>query len=101
MEFICSFVNELKQDKMLNEIIAYLDENFSVEKVTSMFDDEVLGLEENCDSEYDWYIKYHNGEAEYEVRRVIAQTIKIAFPNLDESIELHDVIREKYEFLDK
>ena len=86
---------------MLNEIIAYLDENFSEEKVTSMFDDEVLGLEENRDSEHDGYIKYRNGEAEYEVRRVIAQTIKIAFPNLDESIDLHDVIREKYEFLDK
>jgi hypothetical protein len=86
---------------MLNEIIAYLDENFSVEKVTSMFDNEVLGLEENCDSEYDWYIKYRNGEAEYEVRSVIAQTIKIAFPNLDESIDLDDIIREKYEFLDK
>jgi hypothetical protein len=91
---------------MLNEIIDFLDKNFSEEKVAEMFDEELLewvdaDWSDDYDSEYDWYIDHNNGEAEAEVIRSIIMFIKSAFPTIDESIDLDDVIREKYEILNK
>jgi hypothetical protein len=89
----------------MEEIVEYLKANYDEMKVAQMLDLEIVEwVDENWadyhDSEYDWYIDHMNGQAEDEIRSQIIKDIKNKFPNLDESIDLDDVVRELYELLD-
>ena len=91
----------------MDELLEFLEKNYSEEKVAEMFDEEVLNwIDEdweedgNYEIEYDWYIDFRNGEAEDEVISTIANAIREALPNLSPSIDIEDVLKERYEILD-
>ena len=94
----------LKQDVM-EELLNYLKENFTQEKVAEMLDEEILNWvapdwEEDYESEYDWYVDHNNKEAEDEVINQIIIEVKNALPNLPNEIDMYDVIKELYPDLD-
>ena len=89
----------------MDELLEFLEKNYSEEKVAEMFDEETLNWveedwNEDYETEYDWYIDFRNGEAEDEVISNITNDIRKALPNLSPAIDIKDVLKEKYEILD-
>ena len=89
----------------MDELLEFLEKNYSEEKVVEMFDEEILNWvkedwNEDYETEYDWYIDFRNGEAEDEVISNITNDIRKALPNLSPAIDIEDVLKEKYEILD-
>ena len=91
--------------KNLEDLILYLGENFTQEEVTEMLDEEIINWvdedwQEDYESEYDWYVDHNNKEAEDVVIEVIRKQVKKDLPDLDDTIDVYDVIKELYEDLD-
>jgi hypothetical protein len=89
----------------MKELLNYLKENFTEEKVAEMLDEEIVNWvdpdwEEDYESEYDWYVDHNNKEAEDEVINQIIIEVKNALPNLPNEIDMYDVIKELYPDLD-
>lgn len=89
----------------MQELLNYLKQNFSEQKVSEMLDEEILNWvdsdwEDDYESEYDWYVDHNNNEAEDEVVNQIMNEVKLALPNLPEEIDIFDVIKEVYPMLD-
>ena len=88
------------------EIIKYIDNNYNEDFIDDMIDDEIINWvddnwKDEYDSEYDWYIDHNNGEAEDVVRNDIINAITINIKNIPENIDLDQLIRNKYNQLDK
>jgi hypothetical protein len=89
--------------------MAKIKEEFSEDKVTGMFDNEILewvddDWQEDYESEYDWYIDHNNGEAQDAVIHVIMSWYcKNYNENKSLSIDVHselfDAIKEEFSCL--
>jgi len=89
------------------QIVKYIKENFSEEKVLNDLDQEILQwLDEDWndefESEYDWYGEYGNGEAEDVVRNDIINNILTKSELIiDKEIDLYEIVNEIFSILDK
>jgi hypothetical protein len=91
--------------KNLEDLILYLGANFTEEYITEMLDEEIINWvdedwQEDYESEYDWYVDHNNNEAEDAIIEVIRKQVKKDLPDLDESIDVYDVIKELYQDLE-
>jgi len=102
------------KNKEINKevIVAYLNDNWNENDLTSQLDNEIMNWveddwKENHDSEYDWYVDFGNGEAEDVIRQEIYEEVlkefDISLNEYSEIIEeeVWDTINEVFEMLDK
>jgi hypothetical protein len=64
----------------LETVRKWIDEKFSEDDVISRLDEEIMNWvaddwEDECDSEYDWYMDYGRGEAEDVIRQEIYEDV--------------------------
>lgn len=88
----------------MKELLEYLEANYSETHVCSLFDEEVLnwvedGWEDDYEDDYEWYGDHNNGEAQDVIIDQIIDEIKNKFPDLDSSIDLHDLLKDRYDCL--
>lgn len=89
----------------MEDLLNYLKENFSEATVTEMLDEEILNWidddwGEDYENEHDWYLDHNNNEAEDNIVKQIINDAKKSLPNLDVKIDIEEVLKELYRFLD-
>jgi hypothetical protein len=90
----------------LNFAIAKIKDEFDEDIVIGMFDEEVLewvdsDWSNDYDSEYDWYVDHHNGEAQDVIINHLINWYESSFGKItdDQHHELNDAIKEEYDCL--
>ncbi len=84
-----------------------IKENYSEDKVTEMYDEEILewvddDWQDDYESEYDWYIDHNNGEAQDSIVDQVISWFKRTYnQELSDSdhCDLFDAIKEEYSVL--
>lgn len=100
---------------MKEEVIAYLKENYTDDKITEMIEEEIVSgnwadaddVEENdCEDEHDYYREFGKGEAEgailEQLCKEIIEKLKITkdLYKLEVGEELYETVIEVYEQLE-
>jgi hypothetical protein len=95
----------------LEQIYRFLEKKYTESDIRQRVDEEILEWvdedweEDECESEYDWYLEYRNGEAEDEVRSEIVKELERRFPDYiprNEKEEFDTILRELWsQILDK
>ncbi len=107
-----SFNENSKHPISFEEAKEWIKQNYSSERVSQMFDEEVSSgnwidkdqmEEEGYDSEYDYYIDYGHGEAEDAVMTEIVDTLKsefeIEFDEIGSKTNIYDFLKDEYDCL--
>jgi hypothetical protein len=112
MKHIKKYNESSKEKTSFEEAKEWIKQNYSSERVSQMFDEEVYSgnwidkdqmEEEGYDSEYDYYIDYGHGEAEDAVMTEIVDTLKsefeIEFDEIGSKTNIYDFLKDEYDCL--
>lgn len=89
---------------------SWIKDNYSEDRVNSMFDDEILNWvdreqmeDEGFESEYDWYIDYGRGEAEQEIIDSILNDLRnnfeLEFDIFSDDTDIFEFLKNEYHCL--